>query len=201
MSRWYDLIAGSSEAEFRKIGVRSLDLQPGEFVLEIGFGTGHCLETFARAAGGEGRVFGIDLSEGMAFVARGLLEKVGLPDQVSLILGDGASIPVLNKSFDAVFMSFTLELFDTPEIPIVLSECKRVLRPGGRLGVVSLEKNIPPTFAEKVYEWFHHHMPVLVDCRPIQLQHVLLEAGFVFDQVINEKMWGLPVGIIVARPG
>jgi ubiquinone/menaquinone biosynthesis C-methylase UbiE len=201
LSRWYDLIAGSSEAKYRQIGVRALDLQPGERVLEIGFGTGHCLEAFARAAGVEGWVCGIDLSEGMAFVTQGLLDSVGLPGRVSLIVGDGAYIPISSGNFDAVFMSFTLELFDTPEISIVLSECKRILRPGGRLGVVSLEKHIPPTFAEKVYECFHHRMPVLVDCRPIQLQDVLLDAGFVFEQVTHEKMWGLPVGIIVARPG
>ena len=49
-------------------------------------------------------------------------------------------MPFANDSMDGVFMSFTLELFDTPEIPQVLGECNRVLRPAGRLAVVGMSK-------------------------------------------------------------
>jgi demethylmenaquinone methyltransferase/2-methoxy-6-polyprenyl-1,4-benzoquinol methylase len=196
LSRWYDVIAGSSEAKYRQIGIEVLDLLPGERIIEIGFGTGTCLVDFARRTDKEGMVCGIDLSVGMAMVAQDRLIKKKLLNLVDLTIADGARIPFSGHRFDAVFMSFTLELFDTPELPFVLQECKRVLNPEGRLVVVSLEKHSPPTIAEKIYEVFHQLMPVLVDCRPINAQEVIIDAGFVIDSVIQEKMWGLPVIII-----
>ena len=51
LSRWYDWIA-ASEARYRQIGVQALNLQPGERILEIGFGTGSCLLEFARQVAG-----------------------------------------------------------------------------------------------------------------------------------------------------
>ena len=195
LSRWYDWIAGS-EAKYRQMGVKLLDPQPEEQILEIGFGTGTCLLEFARQVGSEGRVCGIDLSDGMAAVAQNRLSEAGFAKQVSLTLGDAVQAPFANKSFDAIFMSFTLELFDTPEIPLVLNQCHRILNPNGRLVVVTLVKTNAPNFAERAYEWVHAKMPVSVDCRPIPAQAVLQEAGFEIVDVISEKMWGLPVEII-----
>jgi demethylmenaquinone methyltransferase/2-methoxy-6-polyprenyl-1,4-benzoquinol methylase len=114
-----------------------------------------------------------------------------------LTLGDAQFAPFVGDCFNVIFMSFTLELFDTAEIPKVLRKCLQILRKSGRLGVVTLVKTEQPNFAERVYEWSHARMPVAVDCRPILAQEALLEAGFSIDQVIAEKMWGLPVEIIV----
>ncbi len=198
LSHWYDWLA-SSETKYRQLGVQALNVQPGERVLEIGFGTGQCLLEIARQVGSGGLVCGIDLSDGMAAVAYERLSQADLTGWVSLILGDALQTPFVGAYFEAIFLSFTLELFDTPEIPRVLRQCRRILRPGGRLVVVALVKTEQPNFAERAYEWFHAKMPVLVDCRPIQAQAVLQEAGFEIDEMIAEKMWGLPVEIIVGK--
>jgi demethylmenaquinone methyltransferase/2-methoxy-6-polyprenyl-1,4-benzoquinol methylase len=199
LSRWYDIIAGSTEKKYRDIGLQKLAARPGEHILEIGFGTGHCILTLAQSVGESGQVSGIDLSEGMLTITQDRLRQAGLLDRVDLCVGDAAELPFADGEFDGVFMSFTLELFDSPEIPVVLSQCYQVLQPGGRLVVVSLVKK--PGTAVKIYEWFHEQMPVAVDCRPIYAQTDLTAAGFVIQDVSAMSMWGLPVEIILAKKG
>jgi ubiquinone/menaquinone biosynthesis C-methylase UbiE len=199
LSRWYDLVEGWSEKPFIAEGLQRLQAQPGEVVLEIGFGTGHGLEALAQAVGDAGKVYGLDLSEGMLNVARSRIEKAGLADWVDLRLGDAVQLPFESDFFDAVFMSFVLELFDTPEIPLVLGECHRVLHVGGRIGIVSLSKEGDDGIAVRLYEWAHEQWPKVADCRPIYAQQALEEAGFEVVGVVVKSMWGLPVEIVVAR--
>ena len=196
LSKWYDLLAGSSERKFTEVGLRELNVQEGETVLEIGFGTGHSLVTLTQQAGKTGKVSGIELSEGMLQVAGERLRKIGLSNRAELHCGDATSLPFPNQVFDAVFMSFALELFDTPELPIVLGECQRVLKQSGRIGIVSLSKK--ETSAVRIYEWFHMRFPAFVDCRPIYARQSLEQAGFRPLKHLGLVMWGLPVDIIIA---
>lgn len=198
LSRWYDVIAGSTEQKYRDWGLEKLSAQPGERILEIGFGTGHCLVSLARAVETEGRVIGLDISDGMLAIAKDRLEQEGLQDRVDLHLGDAASLDFIPAdSLDGVFMSFTLELFDNPEIPRVLQECHRILKPGGRLAVVSMTKTEPPGLPVRIYEWFHEHMPNYADCRPIFARQALEANGFKIQDVSISSMWGLPVEIVL----
>jgi len=121
------------EKKYRNMALERFNIERGETVLEISFGTGHCLKHIAELVGVSGKVYGIDISSGMLGVSKQRLEETGLWDRVELYCGDASKMPYEDNKFDAVFMSFTLELFDTPEIPKVLGEIKRVLEPKGRI--------------------------------------------------------------------
>ena len=201
LSRWYDTLSGSSEKKYRDLGLQLLDAQPGEHILEIGYGTGQCLVALAKAVGPGGKVCGIDISEGMHSVATKRLQQAKVEGWVDLRVGDAAQLPFEPGSFDAVFMSFTLELFDTPEIPLVLAQCRQVLRPGGRIGLVVMVLPERPGLAVRIYEWFHTRWPVAVDCRPILARQALQDTGFFIEKADRLSMWGLPVDVILARLG
>lgn len=171
-------------------------------MLEIGSGPGASLVALARSVGPTGHVVGLDLSPGMHQVAQRRLLGAGLQDCVTLVLGDGAYLPVRSASCDAVFSSFTLELFDTPELPTVMSEARRVLRLGGRLGVVSLELVDPPPLMMRAYLFAHRLMPRLADCRPIPVTDLAEHAGFVDLDSERTTILDIPVVVVTARvPG
>ena len=200
LSHWYDLLSGSTERKYTFKGLEMLDLQPGETVLEIGFGTGHALLRLAKEVTPDGRVLGIDLSAGMIAETRTRLLKTPAVCKTYLACGDAAHLPYTSAGVDAVFLSFTLELFDTPLIPAVLAECLRILRINGRLAVVALSRSNRPHLGVTLYEWVQRTFPGAVDCRPIPARFFIEQAGFQIIQTFEPALLGfLPLEIILGQ--
>ncbi len=191
ISRAYDLIADSSEHAARDLGLRALGVSPGQRVLEIGCGTGHALISLAGAVGPTGQVHGVDVSSGMLAVARRRIESAGLRN-VTLAIGDARVLCFRSSVFDSVFMSFTLELFETA-IQDVLAEVRRVLRVGGRVGIVAMSNTDEPNAMIDLYEWLHRRWPQFVDCIPINVVGALQAAPFEIANAQTTAIWGLPV--------
>jgi ubiquinone/menaquinone biosynthesis C-methylase UbiE len=198
LSLIFDVLEDPFERRTREAGLQLLRVQPGDRVLDVGAGTGHSLVAMADAVGPAGSVVGLDLSQGMEAVSLRRLERAGLEDRVGLIGGDASHLPLPDGCCDHVFMSFVLELFDTPEIPVVLGECRRVLRPRGRLGVVALNAVDDPGPLARLYVAGHRRFPRLLDCRPIPVRSVVQAAGLRVELAVSTTMWGLPVALVIA---
>ena len=196
----YDALADASEQKARALGLELLAPAGGQMVLEIGCGTGLGLVAIAERLAAAGRVSGIDVAPGMLDVARKRVAASGLEERVAeLCLGDAKELPYPAASFDAVFASFTLELFSETERPVVLAEVARVLRPGGRLGVVAMHDDGRQTAMVDLYRFLHRHFPHIVDCQPIDVRRELERAGFEIVASEGVSIWGLPVLAIVGR--
>lgn len=196
----YDAISNSGEHDARVKGIEMLALQPGEAVLDIGFGTGSAISEMAPYLGDGDTICGIDISPGMKEVAEKKMAEKGVKQTVKLSVGDARKLPYEDGSFDAVYMSFTLELFPAEDIPKVLAEAKRVLKPGGRFGVVgmaSVKEGEKESELEKTYKWMHRHFPHIVDCRPINVEGAVRDAGFDITNSQRIEIWTMPVACVV----
>jgi demethylmenaquinone methyltransferase/2-methoxy-6-polyprenyl-1,4-benzoquinol methylase len=202
VSRFYAVAEGIFEKGLRQKGLQLLSVTPGEVVLEIGFGTGYSLKEIANSVGENGRAYGIDITPQMLEITRKRLRKAGLTDRVELYEGDAKSMPYQDNKFDAVYMASTLELFDTPDIPRVLKEVKRVLKPSGRLGIASLTKEgREGSLFLRFYEWLHQKIPKYANCRPIYVEKLVADAGYEITKTGEFVILKLvPWKLLVARP-
>jgi ubiquinone/menaquinone biosynthesis C-methylase UbiE len=108
-------------------------LTPGDSVLDVGTGTGIVALKAARQLGPDGKVLGVDLSDGMMTVARERTRESGLAAQVDFRKMDAEDLDLPDQSFDVVTSLFALLHF--PDPLVALRGMFRVLRPGGRLVV------------------------------------------------------------------
>jgi ubiquinone/menaquinone biosynthesis C-methylase UbiE len=194
ISWFYDALTFSEES-LRELGLRQLDVREGDAVLEVGCGTGGSLVKLAKRAG---RAYGIDISDGMCRRAQNRIWSSGVGSNAGVVLGDAAMLPFMGASFDRVFMCFTLELFNDPDMRAVLSECGRVLRPEGRICVVAMAKSEKENFMSKLYGAAHALYPDYVDCRPIDAGGALEGAGFEVIDTKKASTFGLPVNVVTA---
>lgn len=98
-------------------------------ILDLGCGTGWFTRKIAQTW--PCQVTGVDLSPGMIKQAG---ERSG--QGIELMVADAESLPVPSNSFDVVFSNLMVQWCDDPLT--VFAECRRVLRPGGRLVLSTL---------------------------------------------------------------
>jgi demethylmenaquinone methyltransferase/2-methoxy-6-polyprenyl-1,4-benzoquinol methylase len=124
-------------------------VRPGDLVLDACCGTGDLALADVRAGG---RVTGLDFSERMLERAR---RKAPELDWVS---GDLLALPFPDASFDAATVGFGVRNVD--DIERALRELRRVLRAGGRIGILEITR--PRGLLSPFYRvWFDGVVPVL----------------------------------------
>jgi len=112
--------------------VKRLNVRPGAPILDIATGTG--FTAFALASSGA-RVVALDLTVAMLREARRLS-----PDpRIVWIAGDAESLPFADETFSAATVRRAPHHF--PYLRQALLEMRRVVRPGGRVGIVD---QVPP---------------------------------------------------------
>ena len=124
-------------------------VRPGDRVLDSCCGTGDLALACARAGG---HVTGLDFSERMLERAR---RKSG---EIEWVQGDALELPFEDGSFDAATVGFGVR--NLADLELGLRELRRVLRDGGRVGVLEITR--PRGLLAPFYRvWFDGIVPLL----------------------------------------
>jgi ubiquinone/menaquinone biosynthesis C-methylase UbiE len=137
-------VTGPGMAEEVRIARLLMGLSRGDKVLDVACGPGNFSREFARDAGEQGLVVGLDGSRTMLERGAEELRDSGLTN-LALVRGDATALPFADGSFDGVCCFAALHLFADPFA--ALDEMTRVLRPGGRIALmasVRRQLTLPP---------------------------------------------------------
>jgi ubiquinone/menaquinone biosynthesis C-methylase UbiE len=135
VARVYDAWTFFTESRSLRLALDSVAIRDGESVLEVAVGTGVTFREILRR-NARGRNVGIDLTEAMLRRARRKAEDSGA--NFELRQADARSLPFPDAAFDVVVNANMLGVVPESMFDAILSEMFRVLRPGGRVVIVTM---------------------------------------------------------------
>ena len=144
LPRQYDrmgaLLSFGQDPRWRRALVRAVAPRPGQRILDVATGTGMVAAELVRRGGCD--VVGIDQSDAMLGAARARLSAAPeLAAHVTLMRGEAERLPFGDGEFDGLTFTYLLRYVD--DRAATMRELARVVRPGGRIGMV--EFGVPGT--------------------------------------------------------
>lgn len=192
----YDLLVPWISSRARQTGLRWIDVQDGENVLEVGTGTGRSFASLA-ATNPKGWTAGVDMTPAMLARARDRVSRYEVGNY-ELKQSRASRLPYAEQRFDAVFSSYLVDVVPAPLRRAVLQEVHRVLRPGGRLVLVHLA---PPRYPiERIWTTLARLFPPLLGgAQPIPVETSLRQHPFSIQRRTTCVQGGVRSAIVEAR--
>lgn len=134
---WGRLLTGMWRSDEHRLARQLLGLEPGVRVLDVACGPGNFTRDFARAVAPSGLAVGIDASTTM--LERAVRDTPG--GEAAYVRGDAVLLPFRDATFDAVCCFAALHMF--AEAERALDHMARVLRPGGRVALLTSRRRDP----------------------------------------------------------
>ena len=124
--------------------VSLLHLTEGMDVADIGSGPGYFSIPFSREVGPKGKVYAVDMQHVMLSLLREKIKGLEASSIIELVPGEASRTNLQSGIADVVFMANVWHELDDHDL--VLKECKRILRRGGRVFVLDWRSDVghPP---------------------------------------------------------
>jgi ubiquinone/menaquinone biosynthesis C-methylase UbiE len=139
--------APTYQAMFRTL-IDLMAPRPGETFLDVGCGAGSLDRLLAVRLGDANPITAIDANPFLLREAEALARADGLERLLRFAPGNAESLPFADASFDCIFSVTVLEECDADR---ALAEMMRVVRPGGRIGVIVRSIDLP--------QWWNVELP------------------------------------------
>lgn len=141
----------NADQRWRRALVRKLGVGPGDRVLDLACGTGD-FTMLCRDVGAD--AVGLDFSGGML---RAAIQRHG--ESSAWVQGDALSLPLKDGTFTVAVSGFALRNF--VDIAPAMQELARVLRPGGRLGLLEVDRPANPVIRFGHGMYFNRVVPLV----------------------------------------
>jgi SAM-dependent methyltransferase len=185
-SRAGDFDPQGAFAHFGQRLVTVVGIEPGQRVLDVATGRGAVFFPAVERVGPAGEAVGVDLAEGMVRATNEEAEGRGLGTPVRVMDAEQLDFP--DATFDRVLCGFGIMLF--ADLDRALGEFRRVLKPGGRLGVstwqVAQAEYLQTVLDELGLLGTDGQRPPGWISEPDELAHALERAGFADVRVTTD---------------
>jgi ubiquinone/menaquinone biosynthesis C-methylase UbiE len=177
----YSKTVAQMEWSYHLAALDVANVRTGEKILEVAVGPGLTITELARRTGRETKIYGVDTSTGMLALAQQNLVAHGFSN-FELKEADSRHIPFEDNTFDVLYNGYMLDLIPERDMPMILNEFYRVLKPGGRMVLLNMSKpnESVRTSREKLYSILPAKfvLYVLGGCRPVLMEGMTKAAGF-----------------------
>jgi SAM-dependent methyltransferase len=162
--------------------------RPGEAILEVGCGAGSLVRQLARSLGESNPITAADVNPFLLREAEQLAEEEGLADTIQFTKGDAEALPFDDCSFDCIY---SVTVFEECDADQAIREAVRVLRPGGRLGLVVRALDMP--------QWWNLTLPEAILRKVEAPPHSVSPVG-VADHSLYRRMRAAGLADLVCFP-
>lgn len=148
----------------------------GEAILEIGCGAGSLVRLLAQRLGNANPITAADVNPFLLHEAAELAQTEGLSGAIRFIEGNAEALPFENEAFDC---AYSVTVFEECNADRAIAETMRVLRPGGRVGLVVRALDMP--------QWWNLTLPEAI-LRKVEAPPHSVDPAGVADRSLYRRM-------------